>query len=307
MITNKVLTYHTNVLTCGVAKFNSIMASFLKVDCIQIFDKDAFSKDSFPMISVKIGEFLEEDKKRLTNDIAKIEDGCFDLFLHGYDEDPLELIMIKKARKVFTGNVSIASRIKMLRSDIKELWCPGMNLNNTEFEKTDIKLLTFGMAHKLRVELYYKLKEILDRSQRTYSLYISTALHEGTAFEESFLSVYEEISNLFGNKAYFLGYMSDQGVFNYLKNSDYFVSFFQDGFRANNTSVNYSLSLGIPTITNLDKMSPSGCVHMKNILDIHQLETLEIEDATLESIKREAQHYGREVHGWERLIKILRK
>ena len=71
--------------------------------------------------------------------------------------------------------------------------------------------------------------------------------------------------------------------------------------------MNYSLSLGIPTITNLDKMSPSGCVHMKNILDIHQLETLEIEDATLESIKREAQHYGREVHGWERLIKILRK
>ena len=83
------------------------------------------------------------------------------------------------------------------------------------------------MAHKLKVDLYYKLKEILDRSQRTYSLYISTALHEGTAFEE-LLSVYEEISNLFGNKAYFLGYMSDQGVFNYLKNSDYFVSFKMD-------------------------------------------------------------------------------
>ena len=56
--------------------------------------------------------------------------------------------------------------------------------------------------------------------------------------------------------------------------------------------MNYSLSLGIPTITNLDKMSPSGCVHMKNILDIHQLETLEIENAKLESIK-EAQHYGK--------------
>ena len=173
MTANKVLTYHTNVLTCGVAKFNSIMAGFLKVKCNQIFDKDSFSKDSFPIVSVKIGEFLDQDKKRLTREIAKLDNSRFDLFLHGYEEDPLELLLIKKARKVFTGNISIATKIKKIRSDIKELWCPGMNLNNTEFEKTDIKLLTFGMAHKLKVDLYYKLKEILDKSQKTYSLYIS--------------------------------------------------------------------------------------------------------------------------------------
>jgi hypothetical protein len=45
---------------------------------------------------------------------------------------------------------------------------------------------------------------------------------------------------------------------------------------------------------------------MKNILDIHQLETLEIDNEKLASIKKEAKHYGSERYGWERLVNSLK-
>ena len=53
--------------------------------------------------------------------------------------------------------------------------------------RTELSVFTFGMAHKIRVPLYRRLRDLLDATGKTYSVYVSTALHENTSFDGSFV------------------------------------------------------------------------------------------------------------------------
>ena len=46
-----------------------------------------------------------------------------------------------------------------------------------------MKVFTFGMAHKIRVPLYRRLRDLLEATGKSYSVYVSTALHENTSFD----------------------------------------------------------------------------------------------------------------------------
>ena len=227
------------------------------------------------------------------------------VFLHGYEGTPLEDDLLRRAHTVYCGNQALHERLLPLNPETHSLWCPGTNMSNHLFEETELTVFSFGMAHKLKTEKYLRLKDLLDRTGKTYSILLSTALHEGTSFDESFIAVYDEMRLIYGDLVYFLGYLSDQAIYNQLARSDYFAAFFDGGLRANNTSVNTALAAGAAVISNLDAYSPEALVHMHNLIDINQAESLSTDREVLDKIRLAASEVGGGSLGWERLIARL--
>ena len=203
------------------------------------------------------------------------------------------------------GGCPVMSRpLKPTRPDIVEAFCPGTLLNPERFDKTELSVFTFGMAHKIRVPLYRRLRDLLDATGKTYSVYVSTALHENTSFDDSFVVRFEELQSIF-NQVYFMGYLSDTAVFNHLVDCTFVAAFFEKGLRANNTTVNAAMEVGCAVVTNLDDHSPEGLVHMRNVIDINRCDRLP-EAAEAETIGRAARDIAHADYGWDQLVAQLR-
>jgi hypothetical protein len=166
-------------------------------------------------------------------------------------------------------------------------------------------VFTFGMAHKIRVPLYRRLRDLLDATGKSYSVYVSTALHENTSFDGSFVVRFEELQALFNGQVYFMGYLSDTAVFNQLVDCTFLAAFFEKGLRANNTTVNAAMECGCAVITNLDEHSPAGLVHLNNVIDINKCEQLP-DEAEAGRIGRAAREIAHAEYGWEQLVTQLR-
>lgn len=297
--------YHLNYLTCGIAKFNLLLGRKMGAPFFNLYDP-RLEQFSAPLLSVKLSEYTPEDLASLPNWIDKrVSARGYSVFLHGYESTPLEDHLIRCATAVYCGNRAMYERLLPLNPNTHSLWCPGTNMSHQSFEKTDLTVFSFGMAHKLKTEKYYRLKDLLEKTGRSYSILLSTALHEGTSFDESFIEVFEEMRVIFGDRVYFLGYLSDQAVFNQLRQADYFAAFFDAGLRANNTSVNTALEVGAAVITNLDDYSPAHLEHGRNVIDINQAETLPVDAEKLARIRDAAREVGRGDLGWDTLLQKL--
>src|SRR5918999_1070322 len=161
--------YHLNPWTCGIAKFNAILARHLEV----------------PVVGIRAVEHR----------------------------------LLLASSRVYCGNAELFSNLSPVRPDIQELFCPGTILNPQRYQQTDLSVFTFGMAHKIRVPLYRRLRDLLEATGKTYSVYVSTALHENTSFDGSFVVRFEELQAIFNGQVYFMGYLSDTAVFNHLMDS----------------------------------------------------------------------------------------
>ena len=144
--------------------------------------------------------------------------------------------MVAEADVVYVGNAEIANRLRPLRADVVEAWCPGILFDAKPFEPAELSVFTFGMAHKVRGEYYRKLDQLLQQTGKSYCLYLSTALHEGISIETAFDAALKNIRDGFSGPVYFLGFLSDAAVLHYLRTTTYFAAFFPTGVRANNTS-----------------------------------------------------------------------
>ena len=295
--------YHLNPFTCGIAKFNNILAKHLDVPVVGI---RAVELGSFrrPLLSIKLNEFSNGDAEDLDRWSAA-HAGQFDLFLHAFDGTPIEQRLVNVAARVYCGNAQLYRELSPARPDLQELFCPGTLLNPQRFQRTELSVFTFGMAHKIRVPLYRRLRELLDASGKSYSVYVSTALHENTSFDGSFVVRFEELQSIFGGRVYFMGYLSDTAVFNHLVDCTFVAAFFEQGLRANNTTVNAAMECGCAVITNLDEHSPSGLVHMKNVVDINVCERLPDTEQT-QRIGLAAREIAHTRYGWEQLVAQLR-
>lgn len=229
----------------------------------------------------------------------------FEIFFHAFDATELERRLLAAAVRVHCGNSELAAQLRNLRPNVNELWCPGTILNAQRFEQTELSVFTFGMAHKIRVPLYRRLRKLLDGTGLSYSVYVSTALHENTSFDGSFVVTFEELQAIFETRVYFLGYLSDTAVYNHLLNASLLAAFFERGLRANNTTVNAAMECGCAVLTNLDEHSPEGFVHDQNVLDISRCERLP-DSAKLLQIGQEARRTAHAQYGWERLVEQLR-
>jgi hypothetical protein len=295
--------YHLNPWTCGIAKFNAILSRHLEVPVVGIraVELGAYQR---PLLSIKLEEFSQEDAADL--DLwSQAHAGAFELFLHAFDGTPIEQRLLASAGRVYCGNAELQHELSVMRPDVVELFCPGTILNPQRFQQSDLSIFTFGMAHKIRVPFYRRLRDLLEASGRSYSVYVSTALHENTGFDDSFVVRFEELQALFNGRVYFMGYLSDTAVYNQLVDSTFLAAFFEKGLRANNTTVNAAMECACAVITNLDDYSPAGLVHMKNVIDVNRCDQLPGPEDT-ERIGREAREIARARYGWDRLVEQLR-
>ena len=164
-------------------------------------------------------------------------------------------------------------------------------------------MFSFGMAHKIRTDLFQRLRELLESTGGTYAVYLSAANHETTQMRDAHL-IFDELHEIFPSTLWFLGNLSDVGVYNYLRSSTFFATFFLGGVRANNGSVAAAMEKGAVVITNLDEHSPPEFVHMDNLIDIGQTADLPLDPETLAAISRRAQETARE-RGWDALVRRL--
>ena len=185
-----------------------------------------------------------------------------------------------------------------------EAWCPGILIDAEPFVKTELSVFTFGMAHKVRGEYYRKLDELLKRTGKSYSLYLSTALHEGMSIETAFDAAVKNIRDAFSGPVYFLGFLSDAAVLHYLQTTTYFAAFFPHGVRANNTSVNSAMNAGAVVVTNLDDGSPSGYRHMHSVIDVTTCSELPTDGEVLRGIGRNATAEAK-LLSWDALVERL--
>jgi hypothetical protein len=295
--------YHLNPWTCGIAKFNSILARHLDVPVVGLraVELGVYRR---PLLSIKLSEFSGEHASDL--DLwSQAHEGAFELFLHAFDGTPVEIALVGRAARLYCGNAELARELATLRPDLVELFCPGTILNPQRFEESELKVFTFGMAHKIRVPLYERLRDLLDATGRSYAVYVSTALHENTNFDGSFVVRFEELQALFSDRIYFMGYLSDTAVFNQLLECTYLAAFFEKGLRANNTTVNAAMECGCAVITNLDGHSPDGLAHMENIIDITRCDRLPDADETVR-IGQAARALAHARYGWDQLVAQIR-
>ena len=295
--------YHLNPWTCGIAKFNAILSRHLDAPVVGLRAVELGSYRR-PLLSIKMSEFTPDAAADL--DLwSQAHAGAFELFLHAFDNTPAELRLLASAGRVYCGNRELAHELSLLRPDIVELFCPGTLLDPQRFERTEITVFTFGMAHKIRVPQYRQLQVLLEATGQSYSVYVSTALHENTSFDGSFVVRFEELQSIFNGQVYFLGYLSDTAVFNHLIECTFLAAFFEKGLRANNTTVNAAMECGCAVITNLDEHSPKGLAHGRNVVDIDRCERLP-SAVEAEAIGRAACEIARSDYGWERLVAQLR-
>ena len=266
-----VITYHHNIHTCGVARFNRYLADHLKIPMLS-FTELANDRYSFPLISIKESEMLHEDVLEFYSIIERTKIR-YSVVFHSFEGSETEIKFLKGAEEVMALNAQMAAEILPFRADVLTGFTVATPLPNISISTSfEIKMITFGMAHKIQSSGYIKVADLLNDSGRTSVLEISSALHEGTEFDDRFFNVGEEISEIFDGRVEFLGFLADHEVARRVKAADVMLAFFPNGARENNNSVLSAMWLGTPVITNLDSWSPSWLKHGETVFDINRLE-----------------------------------
>jgi hypothetical protein len=264
-VIDAVLSYHLNAHTCGVARFNTRLADALGVPMVGLDVEGTFRS---PLLSIKTGEMDRDGLERLNTYLGK----RFGLVLHGFDGSDLEVALIKSAEFVMVLNAEMLEAVQPIRPDCLLGFAPGI-VPDKQDEDVDVTLVTFGMAHKINAPGYRAVAELIAGDARSFRLEISSALHEGTRFDDRFFDVKDEISEVFSGNVRFLGFLADGEVGRRLLLSDAMLAFFPRGVRENNTSVLGAMAHGLAVVTNLDEFSPSWMSHGKTVFDVRQLTT----------------------------------
>jgi hypothetical protein len=296
-----VVTHHRDSFRSGVGRFNELLAERLGVPIVGIRGLPS-ARCRRPLLSFKASELAPAELSALAT-VIETRPFRWELFLHVYEGSELEAALVGGAERVHCGNHEIFGQIAGLNGSAQILWSPGLILDEREFGSTEISLFSFGMAHKIRTDLFRRLRDLLDASGRSYAVYVSAANHETTRMRDAHL-IFDEMHEVFPQTLFFLGNLSDVAVFNYLRSSTFFATFFLGGVRANNGSVAAAMEKGAVVITNLDKHSPPELVHMDNVIDIERCESLPLDLAVLEQIGSRAIDTARR-HGWDALVDRL--
>jgi hypothetical protein len=297
-VIDAVVGHHANPFRSGVARFNEILARRLGVPAAALPDTGT---GTHPLLSFKVGELDDEARAALETLLGRA-DG-WSLFLHAYSGTPLEDRLIAGAERVWCGNHEVLSQVDGLTDRAEAVWAPGLVSDVRTIEPTAVSVFTFGMAHKIRADMFARLRDLLEASGRSYALYVSSANHETASIEDAQL-VYEELHEVFPSRFYFLGNLSDVAVYNHLIDSTFFAAFFPGGVRANNTSVASAMEHGAVVITNLDEHSPPQLVHMDNVIDIERLDALPTDPLVLRRLSVRAMETSRQ-SGWDALVERI--
>jgi hypothetical protein len=296
-----VVTHHKDSFRSGVGRFNELLSERLGVPLLGI--RTMLSAGcSHPLLSFKLVELAPGELASLEQLVAT-RPFTWELFLHVYDGHELEEGLTRGAALVHCGNHEVYERVRRLNPACQILWSPGLILDERRFAETEISVFSFGMAHKIRSDLFRRLRSLLDATGRSYAVYVSAANHETTKMSDAHL-IFDEMHEVFPDELFFLGNLSDVAVYNYLRSTTFFASFFLGGVRANNGSVAAAMEKGAVVITNLDEHSPPEFVHMENVIDIERSTELPLDAGVLERISAHAKETSRS-RGWGALVARL--
>lgn len=240
-----ILTHKHDASRCGTVKFSQQLAARLGIPCEPI-DRRPFRE---PLFSI------QPDTHSDTLDWPEVAAwfGTYDLFLHSGVGGAFAAT-VQKARKVYAANKEIAQGLKRLgRIDVIDAWAPATILG--KHSRGAVKILTFGMSHKLQTSRYEALKTELDAADEDYTISLSMGLHDGTTLEQAD-SVVSQMRALFGERFRYLGFLSDDALSKELKDCDRVALFYETAARANNTTLWAALDAGKQVYTNTDDLSP---------------------------------------------------
>jgi hypothetical protein len=295
------VTHRTNGLGSGVARFNEVLAARLGIPVRKLFDP-LLPLTGSALLSFKVSEMDARERDALDN-ILDAAGWRFGLFLHDWESSPAEVRLVREAAHVFCGNLEVEDGIRGLTDSYEVLWSPGLILDVRRFEPTDISVFSFGMAHKIQTPKFERLRKLLDASERSYAVYVSSANHEAASLDDGKV-VFEEMARIFPTGLRFLGRLSDAAVYNYLKGATFFAAFFEGGVRDNNGTVAAAMDHGAVVITNLDEFSPRGLVHLENVIDLDRCDALPTSPAVLEGISARAVDFAH-ARSWDELARRL--
>ena len=106
--------YHLNPWTCGIAKFNMLLARHLGLPVVGIGSEDLAAHQQ-PLLSLKLSEFTPADVCALDQWVS-VHVGRFELFLHAFDGTAAESRLLRRPR-AFTA--AIASCLAPCRRPVR--------------------------------------------------------------------------------------------------------------------------------------------------------------------------------------------
>jgi hypothetical protein len=292
-----VITHHRDGFRSGVARFNEQLAERLRLPLLGLEELEG-ARPECPLLSFKVSELGAAEGL-----VDTALEGRWEVFLHEYRGVELERRLVAGAQRVHCGNSEILDAVRDIAADAQALWTPGLIADDRPFRPAELSVFSFGMAHKIRLDMFGRLRSLLDSSKMTYAVYVSAANHEAASLRDS-EQVFLEMHDIFPAELYFLGNLSDVAVFNHLRSATFFAAFFERGVRANNTSVASAMERGAVVITNLDNHSPPEYAHMENLIDIELCEKLPSDPLVLKRLSLRAMETGR-IRGWDALTAEL--
>ena len=292
-----VVTHHRSGFRSGVARFNELLAERLGVPLYGLAD-DCPGWDR-SLLSFKVSELATGDADALA---ARLDGWEGEVFLHELSGLELERELVARAGRVLCGNLEIYEGVRGLTDRAEAVWAPGLITDRRAYELPEVTVFSFGMAHKVRTDMFRRLRGLLDALGSPYEVYVSAANHETARLEDA-EEIFAEMREVFPG-FYFLGNLSDVAVYNELNQATFFAAFFDRGVRANNTSVAAAMETGAVVITNLDEHSPPEYVHLENVIDIERCEELPIDPSVLDGIRRRAVETAA-ARGWDRLVERI--
>jgi hypothetical protein len=270
-----VISYHTNTWGCGIARFNELLAGELESEIMSFGELCTRKPTEKILVSISLKEFSELDKRNFQELMQQLQKQIdFDLLLHSLDESDLEKILIIKSNQVFSLNEEISHKLHELGISSSTLFTPSLfkaDMSANEIEENTFKLITFGMAHKIELDLVKNLIRNVKECGLNPKIYLSTALHVGEQPLDDLNRTIQEIEERLKIEINFLGFLSDAALSKSIQESDALFRFFNPAVRANSTSIMAGMSLGIPTFTNIDNFSPKWLQHNHNFFDISKL------------------------------------
>lgn len=296
-----VVTHHLNPFASGVVRFNEILADRLGVPYLGLFDPRLGAYDC-PLLSFKVSELGDSEQDALDR-MLDARTWRYQVYLHDWSGLPLERRLASGAEHLWCGNLEVHEQVMGLNPHTEVVWTPGLLTDQRRYHPAEISVFSFGMAHKIRADMFRRLRELLERSGRSYAVYVSSANHETRSIKDA-QAVFEEMTEIFPRSFYFVGNLSDVAVYNHLHTTTYFAAFFPSGVRDNNTSVAAAMEQGSVVITNLDRHAPPHLVHMENVIDINYCEALPDDPVVVKRLSLAAMESARS-RSWEQLAKRL--
>jgi hypothetical protein len=298
-VIDAVVSHHLNPARSGVARFNAMLAERLGVPVLGLH---AAAPARAPLLSFKVSELGPVEREAVA---ALLATRAPSLFLHEWRGEELERHLVAAATRVLAGNREIAAAVAPLHPRVEALWTPGLLVDGGTIAPAEVTVFSFGMAHKLRTDMFARLRTLLEASGRSYAVHVSSANHETATLADAD-AVHRDMRELFDGRCYFLGTLSDLAIAEELRRATFFAAFFERGVRANNTTVASAMERGAVVITNLDDGSPEGLRHLDTVIDIEQAVELPADPLVLREISVRAMRFARG-RGWPELVARVRE